>query len=238
MDFKLGILVTDDIAPELQHFGDYPQMFSTLLSKQNPGIAFINYDVVAGQYPADKDECDAYLITGSKADSYADTPWIVALREYVRQLYEAEKPFVGICFGHQLIALALGGDAGKSEKGWGIGVHQYQFEDHPDWLEADNTFQMLAMHQDQVKQLPPDATLLASSEFCPFAAYSIKNKVLCFQAHPEFVADYSRGLIARRHHLIPEQTRQKAEASFSQPLDHDKVGMWINAFIEDALAGK
>ena len=114
MTFKLGILETDDVAPELlKDFGDYPHMFRQLFAALDDTIEFVTYSVVNDEYPEQIEACDAYLMTGSKADSYANDPWIVKLRDYVRQLHDAGKPLTGICFGHQLIAHTLGGEAGK-----------------------------------------------------------------------------------------------------------------------------
>jgi GMP synthase-like glutamine amidotransferase len=108
-------------------------MFMALLGKLDPALEFVVYDVEGGQYPADVDEVDAYLITGSKSSVYEDKPWIHRLIEFVQELHRRDKKLVGICFGHQLVAQALGGRTGKSPKGWGVGLHSYRFNTLPAW---------------------------------------------------------------------------------------------------------
>ena len=106
---KLGILKTDAVRPEwVPEFGEYPDMFIGLLRLADPALEFRVYDVEEGVYPEDIDEVDAYLITGSKSSVYDDQPWIATLMEFVRELDRRRKKLVGICFGHQLVAQALG----------------------------------------------------------------------------------------------------------------------------------
>ena len=111
---KLGILKTDAVRPEwVPEFGEYPDMFMALLAREDPQLEFAVYDVEQGIYPQDIDEVDAYLITGSKSSVYEDKPWIQELMEFVRVLDRRRKKIVGICFGHQLVAQALGGRTGS-----------------------------------------------------------------------------------------------------------------------------
>ncbi|HEY7775911.1 MAG TPA: GMP synthase, partial [Kineobactrum sp.] len=131
---KLGILKTDAVRPEwVPDFGEYPDMFIALLGQLDPSLEFAVYDVEQGQYPADIDEVDAYLITGSKSSVYDDKPWIETLMAFVRELDQRRKKLVGICFGHQLVAQALGGKTEKSPKGWGVGLQTQRFASMPGW---------------------------------------------------------------------------------------------------------
>ncbi|MFT5163349.1 MAG: GMP synthase-like glutamine amidotransferase [Alteromonadaceae bacterium] len=230
-----GILETDIVAEELRGtFGTYRQMFSELLAKQDPTLQFNYYNVIEGEYPSNIDECDAYLITGSKANSYDNDPWIVRLKEYIKELASEEKKLIGICFGHQLIAHALGGLAGKSAKGWAVGVTTSDLVNpQPSWLSGEKTaFKLLVSHQDQVLQLPDNATLLAGNTFCPYGAYSIDQHILCFQGHPEFHPDYARGLLEKRREIIGETLCEKAITSYSQATDHELVARWILRFVD------
>ena len=125
---KIGILKTDAVRPEwVPDFGEYPDMFTALLAKADPDLEFAVYDVEEGEYPDDIDEVDAYLITGSKSSVYEEKAWIARLMDFVRELHAREKKIVGICFGHQIIAHALGGKTEKSHKGWGVGRHTHSF---------------------------------------------------------------------------------------------------------------
>jgi GMP synthase-like glutamine amidotransferase len=79
------------------------------------------FEVAQGELPASPDVCDAYVITGSPRGVYDDDPWIAELSVFIREAYGAGKKLIGICFGHQILAHALGGQVEKSEKGLGLG---------------------------------------------------------------------------------------------------------------------
>ncbi|WP_425331729.1 amidotransferase [Pseudomonas syringae] len=178
------------------------------------------------------EQFDAYLVTGSKADSFGTDPWIQTLKVYLLELYQRGEKLLGICFGHQLLALLLGGRTERAAQGWGVGIHHYQLAPARPWMTpAMEKLTLLISHQDQVTALPENATVLASSEFCPFAAYHINDQVLCFQGHPEFIHDFSRTLLDLRQEALGEQIYQQGVAS----LDHDHHGAtvaeWMMRFV-------
>ena len=119
----------------------------------------------------------------------------------------ANLPIFGVCFGHQLIAQALGGHVEKSEKGWGLGLHTYQVNNKPDYMSnLSEEVTLNICHQDQVLRPPQGATVYAKSEFCENAGFYIKDKVLTMQAHPEFLVDFTKALLtARRDVTIPKE---------------------------------
>ncbi len=230
---KLGILKTDTVRPELvPDFGQYPQMFITLLQHTERNLESAVYDVEHGQYPADIDEVDAYLITGSKASVYDDKPWITALMDFVRELDRRHKKLVGFCFGHQLVAHALGGNTERSPKGWGVGLHTHQFVTTPDWHDqGDMNLDILVSHQDQVVAVPDTARVLAGSAFCENAVCQIGNHILTFQGHPEFVSEYSRELMSIRRDRIGEENYASGMASLSGDHQGQRVGRWVLNFL-------
>ena len=239
---KIGILKTDDVNPALvTAFGEYPEQFQTLLSQVDPSLEFVTYDVTRGEYPVALDEVDGYLITGSKAGVYDDLPWIAELAAFIRKLYHSGHKLVGICFGHQLVAQALGGRAAKAEQGWGIGVHSVVLQSPPETsvsnpalaaeLAAGRSLSLLVSHQDQVLEPAPGAEVLAGSEFCPIAITRLDRQFLTFQGHPEFVAGYVQGLMALRREQYGETLYQTATASLQQPTDHLLVARWIVDFL-------
>jgi len=217
---KLGILKTDTVRPEfVAEFGEYPDMFQSLLKAADPELEFLVYDVEEGEYPEDIDVVDAYLITGSKSSVYEDKAWIHRLSDFVRELHQRGKPLVGICFGHQIIAQALGGKTVKSEKGWGVGAHTARFSALPDWHDKqDPEFSLLVSHQDQVVEPAPGTTVLAGSEFCENAVCQVGEHILTFQAHPEFVKGYSENIMNLRREMIGEDNYRVGMASLSQDL--------------------
>ena len=231
---KLGILKTDAVRPQwAPEFGEYPDMFIALLGQLDPDLEFVVYDVEQGEYPADIDEVDAYLITGSKSSVYDDKPWIGVLMGFVRELDERHKKTVGICFGHQLVAQALGGKTEKSPKGWGVGLHTHRFSEAPAWHDqGELDFDILVTHQDQVVKMADGSRVLAGSEFCENAVCQIGDHILTFQGHPEFVPAYSREIMEFRRELIGEQVYAAGVASLASDPETQRIARWILNFLE------
>jgi len=231
---KIGILQCDRVDPQWrERFGDYPGMFTALLRAVDARLDFETFALIDGELPRGDEAVDGWLITGSRAGVYDELPWIAAAGDLLRRLYADGQCLVGICFGHQLLAQVLGGRAAKADAGWGCGRHEYRVLADEHWLQAPGgRFALQVMHQDQVLELPPGATRLASSEFCPNAAYRVGDRVLAFQGHPEFAADYSRMLIEnRRGTRLPEPLAAAALADLDAPTDHLRVARWIRDFI-------
>lgn len=230
---KLGILKTDAVRPEwVPEFGEYPDMFISLLRQADPSLEFLVYDVELEQYPADIDEVDAYLITGSKSGVYEDKHWIATLMDFVRELNDRRKKLVGVCFGHQLVAVALGGKVEKSSKGWGMGLHTHHFETSPVWHDqGDPDLDILVSHQDQVVMAAPNAQVLAGSGFCENAVCQIGGHILTFQGHPEFITEYSREIMTFRRERIGEEVYASGIASLGGTHEGVRVARWILNFL-------
>ncbi|HEY7885854.1 MAG TPA: gamma-glutamyl-gamma-aminobutyrate hydrolase family protein [Cellvibrionaceae bacterium] len=234
----IGILKTDHIYPSLAaRHGEYPAMFMRLLRSVSPSLVFSIYDVVRGDMPGSLNDADAWLITGSKSGVYENKPWIGRLLQLTQALHEHRKPVIGICFGHQLLAQALGGRVEKSSHGWGVGVQEYTLAKAAHWMQpATPTLCLIASHQDQVIALPPGAQLLAGNTFCPNAMYTIGEHILGIQAHPEFSPAYARDLIEYRHDTIDIELVQQALDSLTTPTDNQLVARWLLAFTRKAAA--
>jgi GMP synthase-like glutamine amidotransferase len=230
---KIGILKTDAVRPEwVPEFGEYPDMFIHLLGSRDPSVEFVVYDVMLEEYPDDLDDVDAYLITGSKFSVYEDLPWIHRLLDFIRELHARRKPIVGICFGHQAVAQALGGRTAKADVGWGVGLHHHRFTRQPDWFDGgEETFPVLVSHQDQVIENAVGAQTLASSEFCPNAVCQLGEHILTFQGHPEFVNDYSRAIINYRRDQIGEEVAAEGLESLTCLPATDRMADWILSFL-------
>jgi GMP synthase-like glutamine amidotransferase len=230
----LGLLETDELYDDLRSdYGSYGQMFRSFFSQLGAPLNYRFYNVRAGELPTTFDECDAWLITGSKAGVYDELPWIAPLQQWVRDAYAHGSRLIGVCFGHQLLAHTLGGYAARSPKGWGIGVHTTRVEHYPVWLNEDHShIRLIYSHRDQVETLPPQARRLASSEFCENAAFFIGQQVMAFQGHPEFTAEYARRLLPRREQCIGTETYQRGMSTLEQPNDSERVGRWLIEFIQ------
>ena len=236
---RIGILQADSVLEQFQpDHGNYPGMIAGILGQAatelNLETEFRNYDVEHGIYPDAIDECDAYVITGSKKSVYDDEPWIATLKDYTRELHEAEKKLVGLCFGHQLVAEALGGKTLRAEAGWCVGIHQSEIiQSH--WLmdgEELDLFTLIVSHKDQVIQLPEGAQLLASAKQCPNSMYCIGDHIFTMQGHPEFTQAYSRDLMEMRQEILGAETYSAGVASLDKPLMRGVVARWIIRFMK------
>lgn len=230
---NLGILQCDKIREEFASHGQYPERFAALLQPVYPSIQFTVFDVEQGELPRDIHAADAYLITGSRYGVNDDFPWIAALEEFVRTLHQAHKKIIGICFGHQIIAKALGGKVVKWPKGWAVGMSQNKINQYKAWMNPiQNEFNLLVSHQDQVALLPKEAEIVASSEFCPNYMMQIGAHILTVQGHPEFTKDYSRALMLLRKSILGEDIFQKGVNSLDLPEDDLLIAHWIVNFLQ------
>lgn len=229
---RIGLLETGEPPVELQPaFGRYGGMFQALLG---PDHSYTTYEVQAGQLPAAPGEQDAYLITGSSAGVYDPLPWIEPLADFLRAA-KGEAALVGVCFGHQIMAQAFGGQVVKSERGWGVGLHRYAVERPQAWTDAPSVA-IPASHQDQVVVLPPSATVIGGSAFTPYGLLSYDDApAISMQFHPEFDPAYAAALIeARRGTRYTDAVADAAIATLQAPNDRSRVGGWIGAFLEQA----
>ncbi len=215
----------------------YPAMFVSLLSKADPSLRFDTVALVDGASPPDPSACEAVLITGSPSGVYDSTPWMDPLRKFVREAFATGTPMVGVCFGHQVIADALGGDVRKSEKGWGVGRHTYEIVDRRPWMtDAADTISLSVSHQDQVITPPAGAVTLARSVHTDHAMLAYEGApVISIQGHPEFSDTFVSALYdARRGKTLSDQQVYAALASLSQPEDRALVAEWMVRFLKTA----
>ncbi len=232
---RLGLL--DAVPPQFNEATGRtdPDNFRELFAKIGVTETMSDYRVTQGVFPESIDECEAYLITGSPCSVYDDLPWIAPLEDFVRQCYEVDKPLVGICFGHQLIAQALGGKVEKSTQGWTLGLHTIEVQQTKPWLTPQQSgYALYFINKDQVVDLPPEAEWLGQNEMCPQAMYSIKDKVFSIQAHPEQpLTSLKIFTEAIKADLSPE-TYHQVYASYKQgEPDAQLFGRWIWNFLTE-----
>jgi GMP synthase-like glutamine amidotransferase len=242
---RLGILEAGrPPAPLDEKHGLYPAMFTDLLRPHLPETAEItSFSVIDGDFPDSVVDRDAWLITGGANGAYDPDPFIARLHDFARAAAEAEAPMIGICLGHQIIANALGGKAEKSDRGWGVGVHVYRVQETRDWMDVPvgGAFSTYVSHQDQITAPPPGATVLASSDFCPYAMLEVSERILTLQSHPEMPSAYVRDLYDARRPRIGDERVDEALAGLSdgpRAQDADRVAAWIGAFLNRALEAR
>ena len=225
---KVGLLECDDVVgrfPELK--GGYREMFAALL----PRFTFQYYAAHRGRLPSSASECDAWLCTGSKYSVYDRAPWIANLAAFIRSL--GEKRFVGICFGHQMLAHAMGGEVAKAKQGWGVGVLDVEVLRKEPWMDPPlQHLRIQHMHQDQVQQLPEKSLLLGKSAHCEVAMFRVGETMLGIEGHPEFTVAYGSALIRARQEQIGETESRRALDSLKGKTDSPTVGRWIERFLK------
>ena len=224
---KIGILITGHPPEELSGNGRYDAYFRRLLGEET--FDYASWAVVDGEMPEGIHACDGWLITGSRHGAYEDHPWIPPLEQFIRDCWAARVPMIGVCFGHQIIAQAMGGKVEKFDKGWSVGPVDYRI--------GGETLAINAWHQDQVVEKPAGAEVIGSSDFCENAALLYDDLFWTIQPHPEYGNDFIDGLITHRGKgLVPDDQLAEARAKLDTPLDSPKVAQQMTAFFKKERA--
>lgn len=221
---KIGILQTGRSPDELlTKHGDYDDLFKRLLAGR--GFVFETYKVLDGDLPTSVDAAEGWLITGSKFGVYEDHDWIDPLEAFLRNAFVAKVPIIGVCFGHQILAQALGGKVEKFDGGWSVGPTCYTDSD-------ENTQKVIAWHQDQVTQLPADAKVVGASEFCENAMLAYGDTAFTMQPHPEFTGGFFEDLLTARQNMLPPEIAESAKAGLNNPLTSQKYANFFEQFFK------
>ncbi|MBW0145894.1 glutamine amidotransferase-related protein [Marinobacter arenosus] len=237
MTLKIGILATG-ITPDplIGEFGSFADMFQRLFKQAGHQFDYVNFDVRDGEFPESATDCDGWIVTGSKSNVYENLPWMQKLKVLIRDIYLADRPMLGICFGHQIIADAFDAHVHKYSGGWGVGLHEYSLTRKVEGLDLESAkFTLSVMHQDQVLEKPDAAEVIAESAFCPHAVLQYDNRILTFQAHPEFDVTFETRLVKHlRGQSVPEADADKALEGLSTPeatTDSIAIANWMAGFL-------
>ena len=230
---RIAIIETGEpAAPLRKQFGSYAEMMARMLGPRSPEFDFFTVGVFKLENLPPMDALDALLITGSPAGVYEDHDWIMPLEIYIRTAATARKPQVGICFGHQIMARAFGGQVEKSAKGWGVGVHRYEVQERAPWMRPElSQIACAVSHQDQVTAPPSGARVIAGSDFCPNGVLSYaQGPAISFQMHPEFDHEFATALLSSRKDRIARDLYDTATESLNGLSDRTAIAEWIKNF--------
>ncbi|XDB00288.1 type 1 glutamine amidotransferase [Sulfitobacter sp. LCG007] len=223
---KIGILITGHPPEELGERGDYDAYFERLLGGD---FTYQSWSVVDGVFPSSIEDADGWLITGSRHGAYEAHDWIPPLEDFIRAAYEAAKPMIGVCFGHQIIAQALGGKVEKFARGWSVGRTAYQID--------GKELTINAWHQDQVTEKPADAEVFASNDFCQYAGLVYGDRIWTIQPHPEYDSEFIDGLIRTRGKgVVDPAILAAASAQLDKPTDRMDVARLMAEFFRKVRA--
>jgi GMP synthase-like glutamine amidotransferase len=228
---KINILLCDTFADRLPaEIPCYEFLFRQLFGKSDDTVCYEIFDVRHGIYPASLNGAELYLIPGSRAGAYDDTPWIKSLIGFVRKMYAENIKMAGICFGHQIIAQALGGKVERAKQGWGTGVRTSEIIDSKALrFFPEGRMNLFYNHHDQVVELPSCATCFAQSDFCRIEGFYIADRALTFQGHPEYTPEYNRYLLVNHSDGEPEDVKTAALASLNRKTDSFAAAQWIKS---------
>lgn len=223
---RIGILqcghVTQDIEDKV---GDFDQMFRTFFADQ--GFEFQTWNVVDMDFPTGPDAAEGWIVTGSKHGAYEDHAFIPPLEGLIRAIHDSDRRMIGICFGHQIIAKALGGHVEKVAKGWGLG--------HQSYTDArGGTIRVNAWHQDQVVKKPAGAKVWASNDFCENAGLLYGQRAWTLQPHPEFDPWVVQNMASTRKGTLdyPDNGMDSAHKRANDPTDRWDLARDMGAFLK------
>lgn len=198
--------------------------FIALIKPLRPEWEFTVYSVKDGVFPTNLAAYDGYIVTGSPASVHDDLPWIDVLMASIRDIAKRDIPLFGACFGHQAIAMALGGTVGPNPDGWVLGQTETTLKDTP--------IRLYAAHSEQVLELPSGAQVLGGNKTCPIGSFSIGNNILATQYHPEMTPSFIAALVEHLDGSLPTSVIAQAQASICLPLETHQMGQTIVDFLE------
>ncbi|MEM8553892.1 MAG: type 1 glutamine amidotransferase [Pseudomonadota bacterium] len=213
----------------IERHGNYDAWFHTLFADETD-LSFTNWAVVDMEFPESVRDADAWLLTGSPFGAYEDHAFIPPLEQFIRDIASAKIPMLGICFGHQIIAQALGGRVEKFQGGWKLGRQDYQ-------IEGFGSASLNAWHQDQVLDAPEGAEVIAQAEGCAIAGLRMDDHVLTLQPHPEISNPLLSDLITARRGTgsYRDEDMDRAQSDTALPVDSLTVSQWMAHFLRGTV---
>jgi GMP synthase-like glutamine amidotransferase len=236
---KLGILQTnhDKSVDVGDAFPDDAHRFRDMFDAQEDRFQYRIYMTIGGEVPQDLEEQDAYMITGSPLSVLDQHVFTNDLMDFIRRCDAAKKPLMGACFGHQAIALALGGEVETSPDGYNVGIEDTVYRAKRPWMTPDrDRLPMYVFHEDAVTRLPEGCDLLGSTQTCEIASFAKGDHIFTTQAHPEFSSAFMSCVLRSAESAIPQERRKAVWNSLKQSEDGSIFGLWTTEFFKQAMA--
>ena len=243
---RIAILVcSDDASDHADHYPNDGEKYVALLGPVRPDWSFHAVPVYRDVLPGLVSDHDAYIVTGSSHSNTAHKPWVERLHAFLRQADEARVPVVGICFGHQALAKALGGAVerlpgdGAAEQTH-VGVASMRLATREPWMEPwQGDLTLFCAHEEQVTRLPTRARILATHQRCPVAMFAIDDHIVACEFHPEVYEDYLVGKLRAMKGDLGEEVATRIEREARAAETHGPVlGRWLANFVDAALAAR
>tara|TARA_B100000902_G_scaffold292993_1_gene279474 strand:+ start:585 stop:1301 length:717 start_codon:yes stop_codon:yes gene_type:complete len=233
----LGLLLNDEIDGSLyRNYGGYQKFFFDLLDTEEEPVKISVYDVMKGQLPEDPFEQEGWLVGGSRSSITSLEPWMFSLFDFLRELDINKVPTVGVCFGHQALAHALGGEVRRREV-WGIGAQSTDILCLESWMTPSETAPLVSFcHEDEVTKLPEGGKLVGGNESCEIAMFTKGDHIFSMQPHPEFSNEFTRDLYCEWSHLFDDSSLETANNSLDSPSDRHVIASWIREFFSYSRA--
>lgn len=237
---KVGILLTsNDTSPWALRFPDDGEKFRALLLPLRPGWSFPIYPVKDNVFPEGLNACDGYVITGSPASVHDGHRWIGRLKNFVIEAHKARKPLIGACFGHQVIAEALGGRVARNPQGWVLGIETTHYHQPAGWMQpAAPEIALYAAHKEQIVELPADAETIGTAPGCPYAAFAVGDHIMTTEYHPEMTPDFMTVLTRELASALSQEQLDRATTQLESAAQGSLFGEWMVGFLQQPRSAR
>lgn len=232
----LAILMTNtDESDFAQRHPKDGQKFTDFIQSVRPGWTTEVFSVKDGVFPDSLTRFDGAMITGSPASVRSGAGWTEELLVLIRAMHAAGLPLFGACFGHQAIALALGGTVDHNPGGWVHGLTHNETLARPGWAgDLPDRVRLYGSHTEQVTALPEGAVPLSRSEDCPISGFAIGGTVYTTQHHPEMTPAFIAALTEELAGQMGPDLAARARASLAEPADSLAFAESVARFFEQA----
>lgn len=239
MTRRIAILNTNtDRSAFAARFPDDGHKVIAGLEPLRPDWQFDVWQASDGVFPPEPAAYQGWVLTGSVASVNAGEPWMLRLADTVRLLHQRRVPLAGLCFGHQMVAHALGGGVGPSPGGWRIGTALTHYAVQLPFMQPEQaSLNLYAAHEEQVLQPPPGARVLGGDAFAPHAALALGDHIFTSQYHPELSGEFMRALLDEYAGEWSPDLAAQARAQVEQPVDAALFMRWLAQFLEQSHDG-